>query len=189
MVAPDFIVPPPGLIPAAQPGDEPERTVQDVRPRVLPAFSPPPGIVPASAVQRTAGQPAPEDPVQRIEAPTPTPVDGAWRLRGLAGLEVLVLRPVVLGRDPLPDPGRPDAAVIRLDDPARSVSKTHARIEVVDGRATITDLSSTNGTRLLLPDGETRELDPGVPVDAPSGSTVLLGELAVQLDRVPFDTA
>ncbi|WP_448810347.1 FHA domain-containing protein [Agromyces bauzanensis] len=187
MVAPDFIVPPPGLIPAAQP-DEPERTVQDVRSRTLPAFSPPPGLVPPSALPRAAGRPAPEDREKRIEAPTPNPVDGAWRLRGPGGLEVLLLRPVVLGRDPSPDPGRPDAAVIRLEDPARSVSKTHARIEVVDGRATITDLSSTNGTRVLTPDGEARELDPGRPVEAPSGSTVLLGELAVRLDRVPLDT-
>lgn len=189
MNAPDFIVPPPGLIPAASPRDEPDRTVQDVRPRGLPAFSPPPGVGPASAMPGATGHPGPGERDERIEAPTPSPAEGVWRLRGPGGLEVLLLRPVVLGRDPLPDRGRPDAAVIRLEDPARSVSKTHARIEVVDDRVTVTDLSSTNGTRVLTPEGETRELEPGRPVEAPSGSSVLLGELAVRLDRVPFDVA
>ncbi|WP_448005053.1 FHA domain-containing protein [Agromyces bauzanensis] len=184
MVPPDFIVPPPGLIPAA-PRDEPERTVQGAGPRALPAFTPPPGIVPPAGPPRIA---VPSDPAERVEAPTASPVEGAWRLRGPGGLEVLLLRPVVLGRDPLPAPGGPDAAVIRVDDPARSVSKTHARIEIVEGRVTITDLSSTNGTRVLTPEGESHELEPGRPVEARSGATVLLGEFAVRLDRVPLDT-
>lgn len=184
MVAPDFIVPPPGLIPAAPSRDEPEPTTRGAPRRALPAFSPPPGIVPPTG-PRVA---VPSGPDDGIEAPTPSPVDGAWRLRGPGGLEVLLLRPVVLGRDPLPDPGAPDAVVIRVEDPARSVSKTHARIAVVEGRATVTDLASTNGTRVLTPEGASRELEPGRPVEAPSGATLLLGEFAVRLDRAPLDT-
>ncbi|GAA4366303.1 hypothetical protein [Agromyces bauzanensis] len=41
---------------------------------------------------------------------------------------------------------------------------------------------------MLTPEGESRELEPGRPVEAPSGATVLLGEFAVLLDRVPLDT-
>ena len=134
MESPDFIVPPPGLIPSAPPSDEPDRTVRDAPPRTLPAFPPPPGIAIRPRRRRRPPhrrRPAPEE---RIEAPTATPQPGAWRLRVPGGLEVLLLRPVLLGRDPAPDPGRPQAAAIALDDPARSVSKTHALIEVVDGR-------------------------------------------------------
>lgn len=202
MAEPDFIVPPPGLIPAAEPADEPDRTVRDPRPRVLPAFSPP-GIVPPvapvapSAPAVPAAPPRPPSaarppvvaaPEERVEAPAASVIAGAWRLRATEGVEVLLLRPVVLGRDPNADTARPGAATIPLTDPARSVSKTHAFVEVVDGRVTVTDLFSTNGTRVLTAEGEVRELEPGQAADAPNGATLLLGEYAVRLDRVPLDT-
>lgn len=176
MAAPDFIVPPPGLIPAAAPGGEPDRTVRDAPPRVLPAFAPPP---------RPSAPPA---TIEAVDAPTGRSAGGTWRLRGPAGLEVLLLRPVVLGRDPAADAARTTATPIPLQDPARSVSKTHALVEVVDDRVEITDLHSTNGTRVLTAEGDAEELEPGRATAAPSGATVLLGEFAVRLDRVLLDT-
>jgi hypothetical protein len=125
---------------------------------------------------------------ERVEAPRAGTVQGAWRLRATEGVEVLLLLPVVLGRDPNADTARPGAATVPLADPARSVSKTHAFVEVVDGRVTVTDLFSTNGTRVLTAEGELRELEPGQAADAPNGATLLLGEYAVRLDRVPLDT-
>lgn len=193
MDSPDFIVPPPGLIPAAPPpSGEPDRTVRDTPPRSLPAFPPPPGFAP-SAVPGTPPSDASEDArddalEERVEAPTPTPQPGAWRLRAPGGLEVLLLRPVVLGRDPSTDTARPGAAAVALADPARSVSKTHALVEVVDDRVVVTDLHSTNGTRVLTPEGEAHELDPGRSADVAGGSTLLLGEVAVRVDRAPLHT-
>jgi len=189
--SPDFIVPPPGLIPAApRPSDEPDRTDREVPPRTLPAFPPPPGVAPSpTPTSPTPSGGAEAEPrVERVEAPTARPEPGAWRLRAAGGLDVLLLRPVLLGRDPAADPGRPEAAAIPLADPARSVSKTHALVEVVEGRVIVTDLHSTNGTRVLTPDGETRELDPGRGADAPNGATLLLGEFAVRLDRAPLNS-
>jgi hypothetical protein len=188
--SPDFIVPPPGLIPAA-PSDEPDRTVRDQPPRVLPAFTPPPGVVPEPAVVPPSAlipPPGPPSPVERTEAPPAVSSSAAWRLSGPGQLEVLLLRPVVLGRDPAPDPARPGAAPIPLQDPARSVSKTHALVEVVDDRVMITDLHSTNGTRVLTAEGLVHELEPGLATRAESGATVLLGEFAVRLDRAPLAT-
>jgi len=186
--SPDFIVPPPGLIPSAPPpSEEPDRTVRDAPPRSLPAFPAPPGFRP-SAVPGPPPAQGGEALEERVEAPTPTPQPGAWRLRAPGGLEVLLLRPVVLGRDPSAEASRPDAAPIPLADPARSVSKTHALVEVVDGHVTVTDLHSTNGTRVLAPDGEARELDPGVASEVAGGSTLLLGEVAVRVDRAPLHT-
>jgi len=188
--APDFIVPPPGLIPAA-PNDEPDGTVRDQPPRVLPAFTPPPGVVPTSAAVPPSDLIAPPGPppvAERTEAPPAGRSAGAWRLSGPGQLEVLLLRPVVLGRDPAPDPARPGAAPIPLQDPARSVSKTHALVEVVDDRVVITDLRSTNGTRVLTAEGLVHELEPGLATRAESGATVLLGEFAVRLDRAPLAT-
>ncbi len=189
MDSPDFIVPPPGLIPSAPPpSEEPDRTVRDVPPRSLPAFPPPPGSRPAVVPVAPPSRGGVEAIEERVEAPTPTPQPGAWRLRAPGGLEVLLLRPVVLGRDPSAEATRPDAAPIPLSDPARSVSKTHALVEVVDGRVTVTDLHSTNGTRVLTPDGEARELDPGAASEVAGGSTLLLGEFAVRVDRAPLHT-
>ncbi len=68
------------------------------------------------------------------------------------------------------------------------MSKTHALVEVVDDRVVVTDLHSTNGTRVLTPEGAAHELDPGRGADAPNGATLLLGEFAVRLDRVPLNT-
>jgi FHA domain len=191
--APDFIVPPPGLIPAAPPSSgEPDRTVRDTPPRSLPAFPPPPGFAPSAvpgAPPPDASGDARDDALEeRVEAPTPTPQPGAWRLRAPGGLEVLLLRPVVLGRDPATDAARPAAAAVAIADPARSVSKTHALVEVVDDRVVVTDLHSTNGTRVLTPEGEAHELDPGRSADVAGGSTLLLGEVAVRVDRAPLHT-
>jgi hypothetical protein len=189
--SPDFIVPPPGLIPAApRPSDESDRAEREA-PRTLPAFPPPPGKAPPPVLPVPSTPPAAAEasaPVERIEAPTAGPRPGAWRLRAPGGLDVLLLRPVLLGRDPAADPGRPEAATIPLADPARSVSKTHALVEVVEGRVIVTDLHSTNGTRVLTSDGETRELDPGRGAEAPNGATLLLGEFAVGLDRAPLNS-
>ncbi len=186
MDSPDFIVPPPGLIPAAPPNDDPDRTVRDTPPRALPVFSPPPGVVPFPGVVRPPVPPPASG--ARIATPGARPADGAWRLTGPGPLEVLLVRPVVLGRDPARDASRPEAATISLQDPARSVSKTHVLVEVVDDRVVITDLHSTNGTRLLTAAGEAHELEPGRAAEVPNGATVLLGEFAVRLDRVPRHT-
>jgi hypothetical protein len=181
VAAPDFIVPPPGLIPAAAPRAVPDQTVRGAPPRPLPAFAPVPGIVPPAA----SGPPE-STTTANAPAAAPAPAHGVWRLRG-AGVEVLLDRAFVLGRDPAPDPVR-SAAALALVDPARSVSKTHALVDVVDDQVVITDLHSTNGTRVLDSDGHVRELDAGHAAAAPSGSTVMLGEFALRVDRAPLDT-
>jgi pSer/pThr/pTyr-binding forkhead associated (FHA) protein len=178
---PDFIVPPPGLIPAAPPPrEQADEEVPETSRRVLPSF-PPPSAFPSppvntSTVTATTITPKPLRPV------------GVWRLRGEGGLEVALQRSVLLGRDPATDPSRAGAASVALVDPARTVSKTHALVEVVDDRVLVTDLHSTNGTRLLDAHGNASELVPGEPAEAPSGATLLLGEFALRVDRAPTDT-
>ncbi|MFD4420327.1 FHA domain-containing protein [Agromyces sp. NPDC058484] len=177
MAEPDFIVPPPGLIPAAPPADAPVRRPPDAPPRILPAIAAPPGVAPPPGIA---------SPPVRVEAPATVVGPGVWRIRG-TGIDVLLGRPVVLGRDPSVDPARP-ADPLAVTDPARSVSKTHARIEVVDDLVVVTDLHSTNGTRVQRADGESRELHPGRGTPVPCAATLLLGEYPVRLDRVPADT-
>ena len=160
MESPDFIVPPPGLIPAAP---RPSARARPRRPRAAAAhaarFPPPPGgraaRRPRPRPRRTAVEAAAVPPVERVEAPTSRPQPGAWRLRAprrTRGPPRCV--PCVLGRDPVADPGRPEAA----HDPRSSIRPDRCRRRTrssrcVDDRVIVTDLHSTNGTRVLTPDG------------------------------------
>ena len=96
-------------------------------------------------------------------------------------------RATVLGRDPVVDPTSGHAAVA-LVDPARSVSKTHALVQVTAGRLLVTDLRSTNGVRIRPQGGEPADVLPHVPTEVPDGATLLLGDLGLQAERVPGDT-
>lgn len=185
MAAPDFIVPPPGLIPHAPESTEPERTVQAVPGRVLPTFVPaaPPGV------------PSPVPPVPSSPAPLPAPTasdavpaPGLWRLTGERGVEIVVGGPLVLGRDPVAAPPHGDATGVPVVDPARSVSKTHAFIEAAPDGVSVTDLHSTNGVRVRTAGLELHELAPGVPAVVPQGASILLGDLELRVDRLPSDT-
>ena len=75
-----------------------------------------------------------------------------------------------------------------IDDPARSLSKTHALLEVVDDRLLVTDLGSTNGVRIWPEGEEAIELESGRPTSVPEGAVLLLGDVAFLVDRAPDAT-
>ncbi len=196
MVAPDFIVPPPGLIPnapepAAAPPAEPERTVRAPA-RVLPKFTPVPAGPPTPLIVGVPAAPslppvAPA-PVQPVPRPAASAVPGPFRLSGPRGFEVLLTVPIVVGRDPVASGAHADARPVSVVDPARSVSKTHAVIDARTGVVTVIDLHSTNGVRVQPPLGEILELAPGAPTEVAAGSTLYLGELGLRVDRLSIDT-
>ena len=204
MAAPDFIVPPPGLIPNApeapappSPSPSPDRTVR-APVRSFPAFTPVPSGPPTVPSPPTADEPTPEVPVASTAPPTqPAPaIDvltaasgaGSLRLTGVDGSVIHLEGRVVLGRAPAADAADPDARPVAVDDPARSVSKTHALVDARSGAVTVTDLHSTNGVRVVSPDGTAVEVDPGVPAPVSEGQSLYLGDLGFRLDRVPRDT-
>ena len=59
---------------------------------------------------------------------------------------------VVIGRRAKSDDQ--DVQVVQVDDPTKTVSGSHARLELVDGVWMIEDLGSTNGVFLVVKDGE-----------------------------------
>ena len=69
--------------------------------------------------------------------------------------------------------GRGSEATVRLDDP--DVSRRHVEVHVGPGEITVTDLSSTNGSRL-----DDRELDER-PVSWPAGAVLRFGASAVSV--------
>jgi hypothetical protein len=103
-----------------------------------------------------------------------------WTLETEHGLKVSLTKPVVLlGRNPVRGGAHADAQLVLLHDPGRTVSKTHARLDFIEGAWEILDLHSTNGVVLIDDGGIENELDAGA--SAPLTDRFLLGELATRI--------
>ena len=98
-------------------------------------------------------------------------------LRQLNGTRTSLTQPVIAGRLPAV-PRRGDVAVklLVLDSPDGVVSGTHARIEVQGDVVVVTDLNSTNGTRVIIPGKPTVLLAPGESMALASGAIIDLGD-------------
>lgn len=112
------------------------------------------------------------------EAATPTPDKVIMLLiRGMT--ERLVLAndlAAVVGRADLGAGFKPDVDLTPYGATARGVSRTHARLQLKDHQLFITDLGSANGTFI-----GTEKLTPNEAYQVHSGSSLLLGALAVQI--------
>ncbi|MGN6327256.1 FHA domain-containing protein [Pseudolysinimonas sp.] len=178
-----FLVPPPGLLPPPRdpaPETAPVSTgSQTVRVRA-------PGVpVPApTALPIPAGSPRPgAAPPPAPEPPAPEPPAGAWFLRLADGAEhELDAAGLVLGRNPTAPATHPDARPVRVDDPAKSVSKTHALLLPEEGRLRVLDLRSTNGVAVTPPTGEATVV-PEDGILAAEGAVVALGDYAIAVGR------
>ncbi|GMA36200.1 FHA domain-containing protein [Demequina litorisediminis] len=110
------------------------------------ATTPAPAV--ASAQQANEPQSAPIAPTAAQAAPLAAAPqhEGALLLVFDTGQRETITLPahVNLGRQP--DPHATGDTLVAVDDPDRTVSKTHARLEHDDGATWVTDLGSTNGT-------------------------------------------
>lgn len=197
-----FIVPPPGIAP------EPAET-RPVEPEPLDVgdlITLPPGIV-DSATYRISQQrsPKPEEvffpgagpgvPASASE-PAPGTIDGAtrvtvgrrsapaWRLTLPGAQEVLVERTTLVGRDPAQNEQWPDALLLPITDDGKTVSKTHAVLELsASGQLIVHDLDSTNGVWVTAPGGDDVEVLPGAPAIVEHGAEVSFGQFTVAVER------
>lgn len=108
----------------------------------------------------------------------------AWSLRLPNGAEVPLRGTLVLGRNPIPPPGVV-ATALPIGDPRRSVSKTHALLELRDGLPWLTDLNSTNGTTVTNEVGEAIVCEPGAALPLGEDWVAGLGEYNLRLIRQP----
>lgn len=150
-----FIVPPPGLIPA-----RPEQTAAPASP-IAPAF---PVFVPT--------------PLGAVRA-----AGASWRLTLADGQELDLAGALVFGRSPAPVNARPHATLVPVVDAAKSVSKTHAIVDIDGAGLAVTDLHSTNGVSVIHPDGSRTDLEPGGRAALPDGCSLRLGEFAIDVRR------
>lgn len=88
---------------------------------------------------------------------------------------------VILGRRPGADVAHPDAQLVGIVDETRTVSKTHARLELRDDTWYVTDLGSTNGVLFATLMGTEVEAPPGEEIEA--GERFFLGDAEVRLTR------
>lgn len=160
----DRVPPPPPGIAAAPP---PARIVEPIAPPP-PLFGEPPAPPePGPFIVPTVDITVPP-------SPSSTP---AWHLVIEGGRTFQLVRPrVLLGRDPVGRSGEQEIVVV---DPTRTVSKTHALLELVDGVWQVTDLGSVNGVALLHPGRSERMATPGIP--EPATRRFALGHVLIEL--------
>lgn len=106
----------------------------------------------------------------------------AWVVVLPDGRRLPVASPLYFGRAPV-STEHPDALLVPIDDPARSMSKTHARIALAAGELEVTDLHSTNGTKLLRNGDPVVSLTPGIAQRVGSEASVSFGDYVVSLLR------
>lgn len=109
----------------------------------------------------------------------PAPVDSAARpatihLLGEAMEPILIAGTVFVGRAPTAS-GNEAATAVAISDEHRSLSRTHARLDVRGGQLVVTDLGSANGTFLVAPDGSAQRLEPNRSTPVPTGFSLALG--------------
>ena len=96
---------------------------------------------------------------------------------------------VIIGRTPLRPALVQDTGVLRLNikDPKKSMSKKHLSLSLdAKGEATIRDLSSTNGTYVVKPNGELARIpaDRSLVLDE-SPVRLQLGDVGLVLEEIP----
>ena len=86
---------------------------------------------------------------------------------------------VVLGRNPSPQQN--GDVVLAVPDRTGTVSRNHVRLEITAGHMWITDLNSTNGTRVVNEDGEEIDLVAQQRHVIQSGARISLGDMGCSI--------
>ena len=73
---------------------------------------------------------------------------------------------------------------VRVEDPSRTISKNHVRLEQARSGAWVTDLGSTNGTSLIREDGTATPLRAGERVAVDDGVRVRMGDRWFSISRL-----
>ncbi len=182
LLPPGSVPPPPPVqpvvpvVPAAAPLESGTRRIP--APPAAPVTGKTPVVEPIAA--RPEARPRADEP--SVVGLLPTAPAG-WRVVTADGVVAPLTSSILLGRNPAHRAEWPKAGLLEIDDPDKTVSKTHAVVELVDGSVRIRDLSSTNGTTVVAADGTRTVLVAGVDhvVDGPVD--LLVGSYRVELAR------
>lgn len=95
------------------------------------------------------------------------------------GATVTVLGPTIVGRSPVDTTGT--HYLLGIPDINRSISRSHALLEIDGPLLWVTDLGSANGSAVALPGGAFSPLTPYVRSPAPAGARIALGTRTLQV--------
>ncbi|ERK60772.1 FHA domain protein, partial [Propionibacterium acidifaciens F0233] len=93
----------------------------------------------------------------------------------LSGLSQPLDGPLLVGRSPQP-PGGMTAGTMRVPSPHHDISRSHVHLEPKDGQILVTDMNSTNGTIIYMPNANPLRLENGQSILVPVGTTLDLGD-------------
>ncbi|RAX47555.1 RDD family protein [Arthrobacter sp. AQ5-06] len=140
----------------------------------------------APAVPAPATQSHPDDDLDRTQmrggAAYAAPV-AVLRIKLDDGRDFQLDRNVLVGRNPLGQAGEQQAQLLAVNDPGRSISKTHLHLLTDGAGIWVTDRNSTNGSAVTTPDGRRTPLQPAVPAFVSPGSTVHFGDRSFHLGQ------
>lgn len=159
--------------------------VAPVAPPAPTAFSTPAVLTPtpqAAPVAETPGASAIDNDETRVVAPRDSSTS-TWRLVLPDGATTTIGAATFVGRNPTRAAGDVEGDLLPVDDTTKSVSKTHAVIEVLDGHLWVTDLNSTNGVFVTAEGQDDVLANPGERTYVPAGSDIELGEFVIQVER------
>lgn len=126
---------------------------------------------------RQTPPPAPgRKPAAPAVVPPPTPSPRAMLIFDDGSKTALTVpSTLVLGRKPTPR--KLQDMVLTVPDHTGTVSRSHARLEITEDGAWITDLGSTNGTRVIGEEGEETPVSTRQRVELHSNSRIALGDM------------
>lgn len=149
-------------------------------------YSPPASFAPPPAAGHRMPPPHVDDDVERTQVRPgtggPAPV-AVLRIRLDDGRDFQLDRSVLVGRNPVGQAGEQQAQLLAVDDPGRSISKTHLHLLTDGAGIWVTDRQSTNGSAVTTPDGLRTPLVPGVPTFVTPGSSVHFGDRTFYLGQ------
>lgn len=90
---------------------------------------------------------------------------------------------ILIGRDPAAGDADKDPVLVAIDDPDRTVSKTHLAVRRSDQGFWVLDRGSTNGSAVTSPDGESTPLANRRAVQVSAGWTVHFGARSFRVEE------
>ncbi|MCU1578469.1 MAG: hypothetical protein JWP19_673 [Rhodoglobus sp.] len=165
----------PSAVAVASPAiTEPQR--EQVELAVTPPPPPPPPPVTAAP---SIPDPSPADEsTQKIQRRARAP---RWLVTPHGMTPIPLASPIVIGRSPS-DSGDGNVYLLTVPRSENTVSKSHARLELLDGGVVITDLGSINGTILVGADDKLIDCEPHVATAIPAGYEIELGDFLVSVE-------
>lgn len=167
--------PAPGAFPAPSAFPTPPVSPPAAPAPAAPAAAPAPPVPTDSVVDETVVRPTGTSRPE--QAPAPAGVGVVLH----DGSRIPLLGALVLGRRPTAPDSASAARAIPLQDPSKTVSKTHALLEAGPSGVRVTDLGSTNGVMIVRPGFPNQVLRPDVATPAVAGDRIHLGDYVLSL--------